>query len=376
MKWKYPLSDIDYGKEEEQAVLKVLRSKWLSSGPVTEKFEEEFSKYMGGGYSIAVSSGTAALHLALSCLNLKPEDEVILPSMTFIATANAVLYVGAKPIFADIVSIENPTISPESIERKITEKTRAIIVMHYGGRPCDMSSISTTAKNLGLYIIEDTAHALGSIWEIPEMGCGSIGNIGCFSFFANKNLPTGEGGMVFTKNKDFADRIKWLRSHGMKKLSWDKHQGRASSYDIEELGYNYRTTEIQSALGLIQLKKLNINNFKRKIISNLYDQYLEKVFCVTSNSQSSHHLYPILVEANKRDFIIEELKKFRIQMSVHYPPVHLFSLYQKRFGYRKGMLPKTEEFGKREISLPLHPLMKEKDVIYIANKVRKILKKI
>jgi dTDP-4-amino-4,6-dideoxygalactose transaminase len=377
MKWRYPLSDIDLGKEEEQEVLRVLRSRWLSAGPVTERFEKAFTEYLGGGYAIAVSNGTAALHLALASLGIEEGDEVILPSLTFVATANAVLYVGARPVFADNVSTENLNISPEEIEKKITKKTKAIIVMHYGGYPCEMKAILGIAKRHGLYVIEDAAHAPGA--EYHGKKCGLIGEVGCFSFFSNKNLVTGEGGMVVTRDKTLAERIQRMRSHGMEALSWDKYLGRLSSYDIRGLGYNYRTTEIQSALGLVQLKKLDRNNRKRKRLVQLYVNGLQKVEEISIpfsrlKGHPSYHLFPILVAPHiDRNSVMERLKRFGIQTSVHYPPVHLFSFYRKRFSFKRGMLPKTEEVSRREVTLPLHPRMAERDVKWIAEKVKETI---
>jgi len=378
MKWKYPLSDIDLGKEEEQEVLKVLRSRWLSTGPVTERFEKAFSEYLGGGYATAVSNGTAALHLALASLGVEEGDEVILPSLTFVATANAALYVGARPAFADIVSTENLNISPEEIEKKITRKTKAIMVMHYGGYPCDMKAILGIAKRHGLYVIEDAAHAPGA--EYHGKKCGLIGDIGCFSFFSNKNLVTGEGGMVVTRNQSLAERIQRMRSHGMGTLSWDKYRGHLSSYDIGGLGYNYRTAEIESALGLVQLKKLDRNNRKRKRLVKAYVNRLQKIEEISIpfskvKGHPSYHLFPILVTSSiDRNKVMKRLKDFGIQTSVHYPPVHLFSFYRKRFGFKRGTLPKTEEVSRREVTLPLHPRMDEGDAKWIAEKVREALR--
>ena len=377
IEWRYPLSDIDLGKEEEREVLKVLRSRWLSTGPVTERFERAFREYLGGGYATAVSNGTAALHLALTSLGIEEGDEVILPSFTFVATANAVLYAGARPVFADIVSTENLDISPEEIEKKITKKTKAIMVMHYGGYPSDMKVILGVAKRRGLYVIEDAAHAPGA--EYRGKKCGLIGDVGCFSFFSNKNLVTGEGGMVVTRDKKLAERIQRLRSHGMEALSWDKYRGRLSSYDIGALGYNYRTTEIQSALGLVQLSKLDRNNRKRKRLVELYVNGLQKIEEISIpfsklNGHPSYHLFPILVGPHiDRNRMMERLKRFRIQTSIHYPPVHLFSFYQKRFGFKRGMLPKTEEVSRREVTLPLHSKMKAEDAKWIAEKVRTVI---
>ena len=378
MKWRYPLSDIDLGKEEEQEILRVLRSRWLSTGPVTERFERAFSEYLGGGYATAVSNGTAALHLALASLGIQEGDEVILPSLTFVATANAVLYVGARPVFADIVSTENLNISPEEIEKKITKKTEAIMVMHYGGHPCDMKAILGIAKRHGLYVIEDAAHAPGA--EYDGKKCGLIGDVGCFSFFSNKNLVTGEGGMVVTRDKALAKRIQRMRSHGMEALSWDKYRGHLSSYDIRELGYNYRTTEIQSALGLVQLKKLDRNNRKRKRLVEIYMNGLQRIEEISIpfsqlKGHPSYHLFPILVAPRiDRNKVMERLKSFGIQTSLHYPPAHLFSFYRKKFGFKAGMLPKTEGVSRREVTLPLHPRMAGGDVKWIAEKVREALK--
>ncbi len=376
--WKYPLSDIDLGKEEEQEVLKVLRSKWLSSGSVTERFEKAFSKYMGGGDAIAVSNGTAALHLALACLDLKKGDEVILPSLTFVATANAVLYVGATPVFADISGTDDLNISPDEIAKKVTRRTKAVVVMHYGGYPCDMASIKRIARKHGLYVVEDAAHAPGA--EYRGEKCGTLGDLGCFSFFSNKNMVTGEGGLVFTCNKHLAEKVRTMRSHGMKSLSWDKYRGRLSSYDIEQLGYNYRTTEIQSALGMVQLKKLDRNNNRRKKLVQAYRSALKGVSGISIpffkfEGSPSYHIFPILLEPTlSRDRVMERLKNFGIQTSVHYPPLHLFSLYRKRFGFEAGMFPKTEEVGGRELTLPLHPLMKTEDVEWIVKRLKDVIR--
>ena len=378
IQWRYPLSDIDLGKEEEREVLRVLRSRWLSTGPVTERFEKVFSEYLGGGHAIAVSNGTAALHLALASLGMREGDEVILPSLTFVATANAVLYVGGKPVFADIAGADDLNISPREIEKKITKKTKAILVMHYGGYPCDMQSILRIAKRRGLYVVEDAAHAPGAEYQGEK--CGILGDIGCFSFFSNKNLVTGEGGMVVTRHKEWAEGVRRMRSHGMEALSWDKYRGRLSSYDIRGLGYNYRTTEIQSALGLVQLKKLDRNNKRRKKLVDIYRRELQgtKEISIPFSGFKhvpSYHLFPVLVAPFvDRNRVMEKLKDFGIQSSIHYPPVHLFSLYRNRFGYRKGDLPITEEVSQREITLPLHPLLDTGDVKWIAKKVKVVIR--
>ncbi len=374
MKWKYPLSDIGLGEDEERAVFRVLRSGWLSTGPVTERFEKAFSEYLGGGYAIAVSNGTAALHLALAAAGIEEGDEVILPSLTFVATANSVLYLRAKPVFADIVGGDDLNISPQEIEKRITKKTKAILVMHYGGYPCDMESILRIAKKNGLYVVEDAAHAPGSQYQ--GTGCGVIGDVGCFSFFSNKNLATGEGGMVVTRDKEWSEKVRGMRSHGMEALSWDKYRGHLSSYDIRRLGYNYRSTEIQSALGLVQLKKLDRNNTKTNNQHQTNPNELQGVKEISIpfssfNGFPSYHLFPILTAPSvDRNRVMERLKEFGIQSSVHYPPVHLFSLYRNQFGYQKEDLPRTEEVSLREITLPLHPQLSTGDVKWIVKKLK------
>ena len=273
------LSDIDFNSEEMNKISAVVKSKWISMGEVTKEFEQKFLNYLGVKHALAVASGTAALHMANLVLGVKSGDEIILPSLTFVATANSVLYTGAKPVFADVESKSNFSISPKSIEEKITKKTKAIIVVHYAGYPCDMKQIMDIAKENNLFVIEDAAHAPGSKFSGKKLG--SIGDIGCFSFFSNKNLVAGEGGMIVTNDDRLAEKIKKIRSHGMTSLSWDRHKGHAFSYDVTDLGYNYRTNEIASALGLCQLEKLDKNNEKRKELSILYRKYLENAEGIT-----------------------------------------------------------------------------------------------
>lgn len=377
MKWKVMLSDIDLGEEEINAVVEVLKSKWLSMGLVTQKFEQEFAKYLGVKYAFAVSSGTAALHIACRVLGIREGDEVIVPSLTFVATANAVLYCGAKPVFADITSLDNFNISPDDIQEKITNKTKAIIVVHYGGYPCDMRAIMEIAEDYKLKVIEDSAHAIGAEYEGKK--CGTFGDVGCFSFFANKNLATGEGGMIVTNDDKLAEKIRIIRSHGMTALTWDRFKGHSYTYDVVDLGYNYRLTEIASALGLIQLKKLDKNNEKRKKIVEEYIKKLKKfseIYIPFKNfkGKSSYHILPILLTENIDRFeFMKRLREKGIQTSVHYPPIHLFTYYRRLFGFREGILPKTEYVGKHEVTLPLHPLMKGEDIEYVVGCIGEII---
>lgn len=374
MEWRIPLADIDFDSEEEAAVLEVVKSRWLTMGAMTQAFEEEFAAYTGARHAIAVANGTAALHLACMVVGLKPGDEVIVPSLTFVATANAIRYTGAIPVFADIESEQDLDISVRAIEQKLTEKTRAIMVMHYGGYACDMPAITKLAREKGLAIIEDAAHAIGS--EIDGRKMGVWGEVGCFSFFSNKNMTTGEGGMVVTNNDAMADRLRILRSHGMTTMSWDRHKGHAWSYDVVELGYNYRLDEIRAALGRVQLSKLDRNNERRRILSALYREQLQELvptIVVPFNETrgiSACHLLPILLPAGSdRLGFMEYMKSHGIQTSIHYPPIHKFQAFAG-IGLGAGDLPVTENVTGRQVTLPLYPTLKEEDVTVVVQAVQ------
>jgi len=372
--WRVPLSDIDLGEEEITAVEEVLRSRWLSMGSVTKRFERAAAEYLGAKHVFAVANGTTALHLAYAALKLGTGDEVILPSLTFVATANAVLYTGATPVFADIASLDDLNISPEEIERRITSRTRAIAVMHYGGYPCNMEAILEIARRHRLAVVEDAAHAPGTVYG--ERKAGTWGDVGCFSFFANKNLVTGEGGLVVTDRDDLADRIQLLRSHGMTTLTWDRHRGHAYSYDVIALGYNYRLDEMRAALGLVQLRKLEANNRRRAEITQAYRQMLAGIPGIqlpflTHPGRSACHLFPILLTGEvARSIFIERMRSAGIQTSIHYPPIHLFTYYQERFGYGQGYLPLTENVGRQEVTLPLYSEMTDGQVEMVVAAVR------
>ena len=377
MEWRVPLADLDYGPDEEEAVLAVLRSKWLTMGGVTQAFEAEFAAAHGAGHAIAVSNATQALHLACLALGIGPGDEVIVPSLTFVATSNAVLYTGAEVRFADIIGPEELTIDPAEIERLATPRTKAVIVMHYGGYPCHMHEICAIAERLGLAVIEDAAHSPGA-W-LEGRALGTWGAIGCFSFFSNKNLSTGEGGMLLTARPELAEKLRLMRSHGMTSLTWDRHQGHAYSYDVVELGYNDRIDEIRSALGRVQLAKLEKNNQTRRELTQLYWQALsgssltlpfQKCFETRFDSVSphaylpSHHLMPVLLPVGAdRTTLVDHLKAEGIQTSLHYPPIHCFSYYRQRYG--EISLPNTEGVSSRLVTLPLYPGMGEEKVKFV-----------
>ena len=374
MEWRVPLADLDYGPAEEAAVMEVLRSRWLTMGEVTQEFEKEFAGFVGARQALAVANATVALHLACLALGIGPGDEVIVPSLTFVATANAVLYTGAQVRFAEILGPQELNISPEAIEREITPKTRAVIVMHYGGYPCQMEAILQIAARHGLAVIEDAAHAPGAALNGKPLG--TWGDAGCFSFFSNKNLSTGEGGMFVTDRVDLAEKVRLLRSHGMTSLTWDRHQGHASTYDVVDLGYNYRIDELRSALGLVQLKKLVANNARRKTITERYWRALDGsgVDLPFNNrlGAPAYHIFPILLPAGvERMKFIDAMRVEKVQTSIHYPPVHMFRYYRER--YPGVSLPITERVASREVTLPLYPTMDNEAVECVINTVLQAL---
>lgn len=378
MDWLIPLGDVDFGAEEEAAVLDVLRSRWLTMGSITQAFEKEFAAMVGSRHAIAVNNATAALHLACIACGIGPGDEVIVPSLSFVATANAVRYTGATPVFADIVSEQDLTISIHSVEACLTEKTRAIIVMHYGGYACDMPAILAFADQHGLAVIEDAAHAAGA--RLENRGLGNWGRVGCYSFFSNKNMTTGEGGMLVTDDDGIADKLRNLRSHGMTAMTWERHQGHAWSYDVTALGYNYRIDEIHSAIGRVQLAKLAHNNARRARAVGQYIDLLQELApsilipFQTHRGLSSYHIFPILLpKGGDRLAFMEGMKAQRIQTSIHYPPIHKFSAYAGIDQSARVPLPITEDVVEREVTLPLYPGLTENDVLTVVQAVKKAM---
>jgi dTDP-4-amino-4,6-dideoxygalactose transaminase len=362
-----PLFDLNYGQEEEEAVLRVLRRKWLRMGEEIEAFEQEFAGFCGVKHALAVSSGTTALHLANVVLGVKPGSEVICPSLTFAATANAVIYAGGTPVFADIASPDDWTISAEDIARKITPKTKAIVVMHYGGFACRMDEIINIAKSHKIAVIEDAAHAPGSTYRGNKLG--AIGDISCFSFFSNKNISTGEGGMICTNNEEYAGRIKIIRSHGMTSGTVDRHRGHSFSYDITALGYNYRLDEIHAALGRVQLRKLEDGNRYRRQAGLRYKTGLKKINEIKlpftgHQEEANFHFFPILLDDSvDRQDLMSYLRSRGIQTSIHYPPVHNFSFHRQHFKAQNMQL--TEHIAAHELTLPMYVGIKNEQIDFI-----------
>lgn len=375
MNWQVPLADLDYGEAEKEAVLEVLESRWLTMGAMTQRFEQEFGAAVGAQHALAVSNATVALHLACLAVGLGPGDEAIVPSLSFVATANAVLYTGAMVRFAEISGLDNLNISPAAIEALITPRTKAIVVMHYAGYPCDMPAILAIARRHGLAVIEDAAHAPGA--ALNGISLGLWGDIGCFSFFSNKNLSTGEGGMVVTNRPDLAEKVRLQRSHGMTSLTWDRHRGHAYSYDVVDLGYNYRIDEIRAALGLAQLARLAENNRRRQAITRQYWQAFAgsgyglpfRGLEAQPGIQPAYHVFPLLLPegVNRLEFI-DAMRAEGIQTSIHYPPIHTFSYYRQTYG--EITLPLTEAAAGREVTLPLYPTMSAGQVELVVGTAR------
>jgi dTDP-4-amino-4,6-dideoxygalactose transaminase len=386
MPWKIPLSDLSYDSSETQSVLNVLNSRWLTMGSVTQEFETAFAEFLGAKHALAVSNATVALHLACLALGIGPGDEVIVPSLSFVATANAVLYTGAEVRFADILGPDDLTLSPAAIQRRLTPRTKAVIVMHYAGYPSRMPEIMRLAHSHDLAVIEDAAHAPGA--SLDGRALGTWGDVGCFSFFSNKNLSTGEGGMLVTDREDVAEKARLLRSHGMTSLTWDRHQGHAYTYDVTDLGYNYRIDEIRSALGLAQLAKLPENNARRRQLTQRYWDLLAQIDLPglelpfrSAHSQPTHgdsasvgsaHIFPILLPPGAdRTRFMGHMKSAGVQTSIHYPPIHTFTYYRQR--YPNISLPVTESIAARQVTLPLYPAMTDEDIDYVVSAAQSAL---
>lgn len=359
--WRVALADVSISDDDRAAVMAVLDSGWLSMGPVTAQFEEDLGAALGTEHALAVTNGTAALHLAAAALGLGPGDEVICPSLTFVASAAAMRQTGATVKLADVISTDDFTLDPDEVTRLLSPRTKAIVVMHYGGYPSSMADIMRLADEHGLFVIEDAAHAPGATLDGTSLG--TIGDAGCFSFFPNKNLTTGEGGAVVFRATEHSDRARLLRSHAMTTLTWDRHRGHATSYDVLDVGFNYRIDEIRAALGVSQLRRLPEFTEARRLIAHQYRARLSShagldVPFPTPRGEPSYHLAPILARSlEARDAIREMLRIERVQTSVHYPPIHRFSSY-----LGAGPLPVTEEVADRVLTLPLHPGLTPEDV--------------
>ena len=370
-----PFSIPDIGDEEINAVVETLRMGWITTGPQSKKFEDEFKAYLGGNVeAIAVNSATSGLHLALESLGVGAGDEVIVPTLTFTATAEVVRYLGADPVLVDI----DPTtmnIDPAKILTAITSRTKVIIPVHYAGLACQMDVIFSIAKRHNLKVIEDAAHALSSTYNKKMIG-ELQSDITVFSFYANKNITTGEGGMIVTDDKDYSDKMRIFRSHGITTDVSTREKTGAWFYEMVDLGYNYRISDIQCALGLSQLEKLPEWINQRQKIAGMYDQFfadnnLSSPLTVRQDRTHVYHLY--VVQMKNRDKVFSDLREQGIGVNVHYVPVHLHPYYQKKFGYGKGLCPVAEKAYEQLITLPLYPGMTNKDVKMVERIIKDIV---
>ena len=365
--------------EDIRAVTDVMHSGWITTGPKVHEFEKEFASYLGAKHAVAVNSGTAALHLGLKAVGVGPGDEVVLPAMTFAATAEVVTYLGAEPVLVDsLAGTMNFDVS--RVERAITPRTKAIIPVHFGGHPCDMNRLLAIAKDRRISLIEDAAHALPAGYRGRTVG--TIGDITCFSFYATKSITTGEGGMATTENQMYAERMRVLSLHGMNKDAWNRYDAKGSwRYDIREAGYKYNLSDLQAALGLSQLRKCDAMWRRRAKIAARYSRVLAgmdafQVPRASSHVQHAWHLFVILINTAilqiGRDQVIEELRKRKIGTSVHFMPLHLHSYYQREWGYRRGDFPVAERYFERCISLPIYPGMSDENVDRVVDALAEI----
>ena len=380
---------IPYGRqfideEDIQEVIKTLKSDFITQGPKIKEFESALCEYTGAKYAVVVSSGTAGLHLACLAIGIQKEDEVITSPITFVASANCVLYCGGKPVFADIQE-DTVNIDPEEIKNKITKKTKAIIPVHFAGHPCDLEEIYAIAKKHNLMIIEDACHALGAEYKNSKIGSCKYSDLAVFSFHPVKSITTGEGGAVLTNNKKLYEKLFMLRNHGITKdptkftINYQPstiNDYGSWYYEMQELGFNYRITDFQCALGLSQLKKLNKFIQRRREIVEIYNKELSKIEEIILPKErpyvkSSWHIYYIrLKNFQRRKEVFERLRKKGIGVQVHYIPVHFQPYYRDNFNYKEGDFPKAENYYKSAITIPLFLNLGKNEIEYIIEKIK------
>jgi len=375
-----PFHRADLGEQEAQAAAEAVRSGWLTMGPKTFEFEQNFASYVGAKHAVGVSSCTAALHLALDAIGLKQGDEVLVPTTTFTSTAEVVTYFKAKPVLVD-VDAESLCMDPADAERRITKRTRAVIPVHYGGQPCDMEAIQDMANRHGLRVIEDAAHAVPASYRGVRVG--AISELTAFSFYATKTLTTGEGGMVTTNNDDLATRMRMMRLHGIGRDAWKRYSSEGSwYYEVLDSGFKYNLTDIQSAIGIVQLEKCDRMHIARQRIAARYSAKFAKeralqIPTVADDRTSAWHLYALRLNLEEisitRSEMIEKLKERGIGTSVHFIPLHMHPYYQNAYGYRANDFPVASNQYERYISLPIFPGMTSTQIDYVIEKVLEIV---
>ena len=367
-------------EKEIAEVVDSLKSDWITTGPKMKIFENNFKEYSGSKHAVAVNSGTAALHISTSAIGIKPGDEVITTPLTFVASANCVVYRGGTPILADIRK-DTYNIDPNEIRKKITPQTKAIIPVHFGGQPCDMDEITEIADEHDLIVIEDAAHAIDAEYKGKKIG--NISKLTCFSFHPVKNITTAEGGMVTTNDDELYDKLLMFRTHGISKTA-EKRFGKAGDYfyDMEFLGFRYNLSELHASIGIHQLSKLGGFQKRRREIVEIYNRDLPKIEEVTipyvqEKVKHTWHLYVIQLNLEKlrvdRDQVFRALREENIGVNVHYIPVHYHSFYQTNFGFKQGILPNVEWLYPRLLTIPLFPKMSDNDVYDVINAIEKVI---
>lgn len=377
MDWKVQLFKLNYDEKEFAAVQDTLRSGWITMGQRTIDFENAFAAMEGEGLKcLAVANGTAALHIAVLAAGIKPGDEVIVPSLTFIADLNSVQVAGGKVVLADIVSNSDWSMDPADIERKITERTKAIMIVHYAGYSCDMDAIVKICRKRNLRLIEDCAHSPGGEYNGRKLG--TFGDVAAWSFFSNKNLAVGEGGMIGVRDDALYQKCKNLRSHGMTVASFDRIKGRATTYDVLEPGFNYRIDEVRATLGLVQLEKLPAANKRRGEITARYFSSLSAMkgisipFIGFDRGLPTFHIMPIILgEMIDRMAIVEFMKEDGIQTSIHYPSIQSFTAYKDKV----GPTPRAQYVSDHELTLPIYPTMTDAEVDLVLDSLERSLAK-
>jgi dTDP-4-amino-4,6-dideoxygalactose transaminase len=366
-------------EREIAAVVDVMRSGWLTTGPKAHEFEKKFAEFVGVRYALAVNSCTAALHLALDAIGLKSGDEVLLPTLTFAATAEVVTYFGAKPVLVDSEP-EYFTLNTDNLSSRLTPRTKALIPVHFAGHPCKMDDIVEFARRNGLAVVEDAAHAFPAKYKGRNIG--TLSALTAFSFYATKTITTGEGGMIVTDDQDLAARMALMRLHGMSKDAWNRyHQHGSWRYDVVAPGFKYNLTDLQAAIGLVQLEKAESMILGRARIAERYTEGFQdllgfQVPRVSDDVQHAWHLYVLVISPETlcidRDEVIEELGKRGIGCSVHFIPLHLLSYYKQTWGYVRGQFPVAEDYFKRCISLPIYSTMTDAEVDRVVKAVRDV----
>lgn len=374
--WSIPLTDLRITDDDVEAVLACLRSGWLTMGPNVQAFEHRFAEHVGAPHAVAVSSGTAALHLAALAAGVGPGDEVIVPNLTFVASAAAARYCGATPVLCDSLGTHDLNIDPDAVRSLVTERTRAVIAVHFMGYPADVETLRALCDEHGLRLIEDTAQGLGARALSGGMA-GTVGDLGCYSFFSKKQLSVGEGGMVVTADPDLAAKVRLLRSHGMTSVTWDRHLGYAETYDVVDIGFNFRMDEPHAALALSRIARLDEETATRRARVRRYREALEGQSAITvpwseaDVARSSHFAFPILLpDRQVRDRLRSSLAEMGIQTTA-YPAITELSAYHTRGDGH--CLERSSDVAQRHCVLPLSPLMSEADVDTVVRAVVAII---